>query len=418
MPRDYLRAGVLVAVVVSAAVFAGTTAAASEPSIEATDDSPGAVTEHTATMVVDGSVAGSSWNGFQIDYEATDVSNVGQGDIQTIGIDRGNDESGTTVDESVMNDLSSAGGDNNGQSLDIGLDGSSDINSGDQLVVVFADAQNPGSSGQYDVTLHVNSQSTGESAQTTLSIGSTATTTATPTTTSTPTSTPTTQDNDDGITFGSDPDVSLVQGSQPYVNASPNTANETATHAAMAVVDVEMGNSSWTGLEVNYSGTGTDVSNVDQGDVVKIGIDRGDDDPNTTIDRSLTPSLGEVSGSNDGETLTFGLDGNYELGEGDQVVAVYEDVQNPAAGDYSVGIEINPQSSDEEVSATLSIEAASTTTATATAEPTETATAEPTPTQTDAPTTTAESTPSTSPGFGAVAAAVALVAAAALLVRR
>lgn len=161
------------------------------------------------------------------------------------------------------------------------------------------------------------------------------------------------------------------------------------------------------------------MSNVGQNDIVKIGVDRGNDDPNATIDRSFAASVGEVSGSNDGETLTFGLDGDYELVEGDQIIVVYEDVQNPDAGDYSVGINVNPQSSDEAVSATLHVDASTTTaTATATAEPTETATAEPTPTQTDAPTTTAESTPSTSPGFGAVAAAVALVAAAALLVRR
>ncbi|NIB98907.1 PGF-CTERM sorting domain-containing protein [Halobacterium sp. R2-5] len=214
--------------------------------------------------------------------------------------------------------------------------------------------------------------------------------------------------------------MSLVRGGQPYVGASPDTANETATHAAIAVVDAELGDSSWTGLEVNYSGTGTDVSNVDQGDVVTVGIDRGDDAANTTVDQTYAASLGEVSGSDDGETLTFGFDGDYELQEGDQVVVVYEGVQNPDAGDYSVGIDVNPQTDGGAVTASLDVTEETTTTATATAEPTATETAEPTPTQTqtDAPATTANSTPSESPGFGTVAAVVALAAAAALLVRR
>ncbi|WP_218779118.1 PGF-CTERM sorting domain-containing protein, partial [Halobacterium hubeiense] len=247
-------------------------------------------------------------------------------------------------------------------------------------------------------------------------------TTESPTTESSTTESPTTTSGGDGDISSPDPNpAGAVSETEPSVSSVPNEAGATAAHTVGTLVGNEIGDSSWNGLEINYSGTGTDVSNVGQGDVVKIGVDRGNNDSNATIDRSLAASLGEVSGSNDGETLTLGLDGDYELQEGDQIIVVYEDVQNPDAGDYSVGIDVNPQSGGEEVSADLHIDAANTATATATetAESTSTATAEPTETATaEPPATTEESTPSASPGFGTVAAVVALAAAAALLVRR
>ncbi|MGB9963665.1 PGF-CTERM sorting domain-containing protein [Halobacterium hubeiense] len=427
MTREYLRAGILVAVVLAAATFAGVTTAATGGSIDASPDSPGETAEHTATVTVDGDAAGSSWNGLKVSYDASDASNVDQRDVATIGIDEGDDSQGDTIDVNASDDLDSVSESNNGNTLKFTLGGSYSPQEGDELVVVYEDVQNP-DAGEYEVNLDVNPQSSGGETFATLAIESETTTTQEPTTTESPTTeeptttttqTPTattTQDDGDDASFGSDSGVSLVQGGQPYVGASPDTANETATHVAAAVVDAEMGDSSWTGLEVNYSGTGADVSNVGQNDVVTVGIDRGDDGANTTIDRSYASSLGEVSGSNDGATLTFGFDGDYELQEGDQVVVVYEDVQNPDAGDYSVGIDVNPQTSGGAVTASLDV-TEETTTATETAEPTATATAEPTPTQTDAPTTTANSTPAESPGFGTVAAVVAL-AAAALLARR
>jgi len=420
MSGQNLRAGALAAVVVTAAVFAGVTTAASSGSIAASPNSPGETAEHTATVTVDGDAAGGSWNGFKVSYVASDASNVGQSDVVTIGIDEGDDSQGDAIDVNASDDLDSVGASNNGETLSFDLGGSYDLQQSDELVVVYENVQNP-DAGDYDVNLDVNPQSSGGETSATLSITSDTTTTTTTTTTqtsTTTTTTSTTEDDSDDATFGSGSGVSLVRGSQPYVGASPDTANETATHAAMAVVDAELGDSSWTGLEVNYSGTGTDVSNVGQGDVVKVGVDRGDDGANTTVDRTYAASLGEVSGSNDGATLTFGFDGDYELQEGDQVVVVYEDVQNPDAGDYSVGIDVNPQTDGGAVTAPLDVTEETTTTATATAEPTATETAEPTPTQTDAPATTANSTPSESPGFGTVAAVVALAAAAALLVRR
>lgn len=463
MPRDYLRAGVLVAVVVSAAVFAGTTVAASEPSISAADDSPDATTEHTTTVVVDGNAAGGSWNGFQIDYEATDVSNVGTDDIQTIGIDNGNDASGTTIDEDVSNDLSSAGADNDGQTLDIGLDGSSNIQSGDELVVVFADAQNPGSSGDYSVTLHVNQGSADETATTTLSIGSTTTTTATPdpTTTSEPTATQTiestttepatteatqsttesdnhettretptqtthastttqTTSNDGGNgggNWGGSSDA--VSATQASIAVDPAEPNATATHVVSATVQT-VGSDLWNTLKINYNGTGTDVSNVDQNDIKKIGIDRSNDDLNTTIDASVANDLSEVSGSNDGTTLTIGLDGLFFLHAGDEVVVVYEDVQNPPTGQYSIPVDINHQSSGTPATASMALQQSSTTdpaTTAPTETPTET-TESPITTDADSSTATPQSTSVESPGFSTIAAVVALAAAAALLVRR
>ncbi len=143
MPGDYVRAGVLVAVIVSAAAFAGVTTAASSASITASPDSPGETATHTASVVVDGSAVGGSWTSFQVEYQATDVSNVGQNDVTKIGIDRDDDAPGDTIDVDVSDDLSSTGADNNGHTLDVGLGGNYGLQENDELVVVYENAQNP-----------------------------------------------------------------------------------------------------------------------------------------------------------------------------------------------------------------------------------------------------------------------------------
>ncbi|MFB6270067.1 MAG: hypothetical protein ABEH83_08995, partial [Halobacterium sp.] len=136
-------APVVAAVLVAASAVVGFGAAATSASLDASPDDPGATATHTATVTVTGNAVGSSWTGFQVEYQATDVSNVGQNDIVKIGIDRDDDDAGTTIDHDVSNDLSSVSASNNGETLTIGLDGSSGIQDGDELVVVFEDAQNP-----------------------------------------------------------------------------------------------------------------------------------------------------------------------------------------------------------------------------------------------------------------------------------
>jgi len=109
------------------------------------------------------------------------------------------------------------------------------------------------------------------------------------------------------------------------------------------------------GLQVDYSDSGADISNVGVENVRTVGIDRDDDADGATIDEDVSNDLESAQGSNNGETLTLQFGGSYDLNEGDEIVVVYENVQNPEAGDYTVGLDINPQSSGGETEASLSI---------------------------------------------------------------
>lgn len=175
------------------------------------------------------------------------------------------------------------------------------------------------------------------------------------------------------------------------IDADPNTADATSTHSVVSVVGADADSSSLNGLNVDYQSTDQngDVANVDKSDIVKVGIDRGGNDSGTTIDVDVSDDLSGVGASNNGETLEIDFGGSYNLQEGDEVVAVYEDAENPAAGDYTIDFVVNPQSAGSDSSATLSIESDSTAT------PTPTATATPTPTPTA--TATANSTPTATP---------------------
>ncbi|MFC7166363.1 PGF-CTERM sorting domain-containing protein [Halospeciosus flavus] len=211
------------------------------------------------------------------------------------------------------------------------------------------------------------------------------------------------------------------------ITAQPAEPGATSTHTVTEMAGSTIGGSFWTGYQVDYQGTGADVSNVNQSDVVKIGIDRNDDEAGSTIDVNVEDDLQDVKSSNNGKTLTFSLGGSYALNQSDEVVVVYEDVQNPSeAGEYNVTLDINHQSSGSQVTATLAIGQASdtTTTTTTTSEDTTTTTTESEETTTESEqttTTAAEETTTTeggSPGFGVAVALVALVGAALVAVRK
>ena len=143
-------------------------------SIRADPNTAGASSTHAVTMTVD-SAGGSSWNSLVVDYAGTgaDVSDVGTGDVETLGIDRGDDADGTSIDVDASDDLSSVSSSNNGTTLRIGLGGNYTPESGDELVAVFGDVQNPPEAGTYDVTLVANEQSAADEGTGTLEIGST-----------------------------------------------------------------------------------------------------------------------------------------------------------------------------------------------------------------------------------------------------
>ncbi len=227
--------------------------------------------------------------------------------------------------------------------------------------------------------------------------------------------------------------------SHATITADPASPGDTATHTVTVTVP-EAVEGSWNGLEVSYTGTGTDVSDVDQGDVVTVGIDRGDDADGATIDENVSDDLSSVDAINNGETLQVGFGGSYDLAAGDEVVIVYEDAVNPSnAGDYDIDMEINYQSSGGEATATLTVEENSNDDSTSTTENpdgdvTESATATASDdgsgdttasddgssetTTSDNETTEDDSTGGTVPGFGALVTAIALVGAGLLALRR
>ena len=232
------------------------------------------------------------------------------------------------------------------------------------------------------------------------------------------------------------------------ITASPATPDEASTHTATLTAGNDT-TGSLNGFQVDYSGSGVDVSNVGTGDVLTVGIDEDDDAQGSTIDENVSDDLSSVSSSNNGETVTFSFGGSYTLDAGDEVVVVFENVTNAETGEYEVTLDINPQSSGGEGAATLTLDSAPSTatateeptaTATPTAtdesmddstetateqsadDPTETATDEPMDDPTESPTDSSGdgegSTETSGPGFGVALTVLALLGAAFVATRR
>lgn len=150
--------------------------------------------------------------------------------------------------------------------------------------------------------------------------------------------------------------AATATASNGSLSTSPAAPGETATHTATVTV-VNESTGSWNGLAVDYADADADVSEVGTEDVATVGIDRDDDASGATVDVNVSDDLSSVQTSNNGETLTVQFGGSYQLDAGDEVVVAFEDVQNPSeTGDYSVPLDVNPQSSGGETSATLAID--------------------------------------------------------------
>lgn len=172
MPHPLSRSvlAALLALTVVAGGFTGAAAAASAGSIQANPPTPNATSTHSVTTTV-GTAATGSWGGFAVGYPSGDASNVSLTDVKKIGIDRGADSAGTAIDVNVSDDLNSVSASNNGKTLTFDLGGSYSIKAGDELVVVYGNVTNPASSGQYNVSLDINHQSSGGESTATLTIG-------------------------------------------------------------------------------------------------------------------------------------------------------------------------------------------------------------------------------------------------------
>jgi PGF-CTERM protein len=169
---EYLALGAAILVVLAGlagAVTAATQDAGSSVSIETspTDPNDGAAT-HTVvfTPSLESALVGSTFDDIRINYSVdqptADVSNVGAGTIERIGIDRGGDDPGTRIDvEATITEVSGAA---DGSDVEVSTNGQLDITSGDEIVVVLRPVQNPQNSGTARAGAVVNTESTADSA--------------------------------------------------------------------------------------------------------------------------------------------------------------------------------------------------------------------------------------------------------------
>lgn len=206
------------------------------------------------------------------------------------------------------------------------------------------------------------------------------------------------------------------------LTASPATASETSTHTATLTAGNDS-TGSLNGFQVDYSDAGVDVSNVGVENVRTVGIDEDDDSQGATIDQNVSDDLESASESNNGETVTFQFGGSYSLDAGDEVVVVFENVQNGAAGEYEIALDINPQSSGGEGTATLTLDGDSSA-GDSTEESADDSTEEPTDDSDDEQAVEdteggdSESTSTDGPGFGVALTVLALLGAAFVATRR
>jgi PGF-CTERM protein len=211
------------------------------------------------------------------------------------------------------------------------------------------------------------------------------------------------------------------------VTPSPSAANATATHNVTVVAtDASAGN--LTRLTVDYEGTGATTTLVPRTGIVA-GIDRGDDTDGARLaatDEDVSANVTTL-GTGTGERLQVSFDGGPRLTPGDELVVSFPEVENPPQGEYTVEVSLNGANGTANATLELGPPRDPTPTAEPTATPTPTLTPTPadeTPTD-ESPTdeTPTDETPTESPadgtngggpGFGVVAALVALLAVGAL----
>jgi hypothetical protein len=129
-----------------------------------------------------------------------------------------------------------------------------------------------------------------------------------------------------GVGFGQSADAGVE------VEASPTDWDEAeATHTVVFAVgsDAESAGGPVENVVVDYEPgeQPADVSNVGPDAVERIGVDRDGDDVGTRVDEEATVT--EVGARQDGQTLRIETAGELQVSAGDEVVVVYQGVQNP-----------------------------------------------------------------------------------------
>jgi PGF-CTERM protein len=167
---------VLLAVVVvlgaTAGASAGTARTGELGSVATVDATPSDPNEAESTHAVvvplgaDAESPGTAFSDVVVDYAVgqpeADVSNVGAGTIERIGIDRGGDDRGTRVD--VRANVTTVSGKRDGGAVRIATNGELTLQQGDEVVVVLRPVQNPQNAGSAEVEVTVNSQGVNDTA--------------------------------------------------------------------------------------------------------------------------------------------------------------------------------------------------------------------------------------------------------------
>ena len=130
--------------------------------IDSAPPNPGVTATHHVAVATSSNEVGNSLSNVVVNYHADgsfdgSIQNVDQGDVKQVGFDVDGDGD---IEISTMDDLKSVTATNVGETLQLDFGGNYGIKDDYTVVVVFADADNPSSTGEYDVEVDLNTQST------------------------------------------------------------------------------------------------------------------------------------------------------------------------------------------------------------------------------------------------------------------
>ncbi|MGZ0748500.1 PGF-pre-PGF domain-containing protein [Haloparvum sp. AD34] len=288
--------------------------------ISADPNTDGSTANHSVDRTVGTANNGTDLTTLEVNYSTAstpaDVSNVTADDVTQAGLDTDGDG---ILEVDLLPKLTGVTVDDGGETVTIEFDGSETLATNDTVHVAFGNVTNPAEAGDYSVEVRLDSSRTAPPTAT-LSI------------------------------------TAQSETANASVTASPTDPNTTATHTATGTVGSNSDGDSLNGFTVDYTAGSqpTDVSNVGQDDVKRVGLDT---DGDGEIETNVSDDLSEVSVSNDGHTVTFGFGGSYSLAKGDRIVVEYANAGNPdAEGTFDVDVVINPQSTGDAYTTGLTVE--------------------------------------------------------------
>ena len=155
--------------VVGAATGAAVTAQTTGVAVDATPtDTNEAESTHTVVFTVgsDAESVGGNFDSIRVDYSqetpSADVSNVGAGTVERIGVDRGGNDVGTRIDETAT--INEVTGEADGKAVLVETAGALGLSEGDEVVVVLRPVQNPQNEGTPSAEVTLNTQGAADTA--------------------------------------------------------------------------------------------------------------------------------------------------------------------------------------------------------------------------------------------------------------